>query len=154
MIQGLPLMSAVFRVDDHEKLVEMMRTHITKASSFADRLTSGDDHWLDDAAQSTEQDERAENWPSERDFAQNTRATMIFDIDSLDHPPLAWNIIWGDQYSNLFGWYIPKDLRLWGYVIWDAQRLDADVKELLMTQWRTKWPSHEDDPRDFFRYEY
>lgn len=136
MIQGLPLLSAVFGADDHESLVEMIRNRVLDGSKFADSFMPGSrTHWLDLATDQLEQEERAVNWPSERDADQNSRKTMTFGGDSLNSPPLAWTIIWKGRYGNLFGSFIPKALQLWGYVFWDGQRLDAGVKEHIMTRY-------------------
>ncbi|KAI9769453.1 MAG: hypothetical protein M1839_003667 [Geoglossum umbratile] len=62
-------------------------------------------------------------------------------------PPLAWTVIWGGTYSNLFGGYVPHDIHRWGYVMWDALRLErTGAKELLVRQLKKEWK--DTDPRD------
>ncbi len=58
-------------------------------------------------------------------------------------PPLAWVAVWGPTYSNRYGDYLGDKMRLWGYVMWDADRLEEQGgEELLSRQWRP-----ERDPR-------
>ncbi|KAB8214643.1 hypothetical protein BDV33DRAFT_195900 [Aspergillus novoparasiticus] len=62
-------------------------------------------------------------------------------------PPLAWTLIWRGSYSNLYGYYVQDVIRRWGYVMWDATRLDrTGAKELLARQWQADWG--DTDPRD------
>ena len=59
---------------------------------------------------------------------------------------MAWVLLWNGTYSNLFGWYIPDELRRWGYVFWDAATLQevGGVEEL-----KREWEEYrDDDPRD------
>lgn len=75
---------------------------------------------------------------------------MLFRGDDLDSPPLAWVLIWGEAYSNLFGTFIPKPLRLWGYIMWDARRLEeSGAKDVLMREWYEMWQGG--DYRDSLR---
>lgn len=42
-------------------------------------------------------------------------------------------MIWGGTYSNLFGDYIPDALCQWGWVMWDAARLERmGAKEVMI----------------------
>lgn len=97
----------------------------------------------------TQQDLQHEHHPSERDRMQQERAPFPFRGDSdLDTPPLAWTIIWDNTYSNLYGWYISDEIRRWGYVFWDAVRLEhTGGKEVLKQQWAQDWDY---DPRASF----
>ena len=59
-------------------------------------------------------------------------------------PPLAWTLVWKGTYSNLYGGYLEDEMRGWGYVMWDAARLETEGgAALLLKQWGTDW-----DPRD------
>lgn len=61
---------------------------------------------------------------------------MPFTSDDAGAPPLAWTLLWGGRYSNLFGGYVPDELRRSKYVIWDAHRIDVDgAKEYLKDLW-------------------
>jgi hypothetical protein len=90
---------------------------------------------------------------SERDRMQDRRDPLPFRGDGEPdaqgtRPPLAWTVIWGGTYSNLYGEYIPKDTLRWGYVFWDTVRLAGPgVWELLEEQWEDEWSPL--DPRDF-----
>ncbi|KAI9780361.1 MAG: hypothetical protein M1839_006784 [Geoglossum umbratile] len=90
--------------------------------------------------------------PSHREQKQQRRDPLPFtgDGDSETdgpHPPLAWTIMWGGTYSNLFGEYVQHVIHQWGYVIWDAARLErTGVKELVVWQSKQGWKNL--DPRD------
>lgn len=99
----------------------------------------------------TQQALRRQNHPSERDRMQEERAPFPFrgDGGESDMPPLAWTIIWDGTYSNLYGCYTSDEMRRWGYVFWDAARLESaegKVMEFLKQQWWQVWDG--DDPRD------
>ncbi|UPL00537.1 hypothetical protein LCI18_011471 [Fusarium solani-melongenae] len=65
-------------------------------------------------------------------------------------PPLAWTILWNNSTSKLYGDYIPDELRHWGYVMWDAARLETSGATcLLKTQWKEMWAGY--DPRNEMR---
>lgn len=103
---------------------------------------------LSEHAQSNLREERV----SRREQKQERRDPLPFtgDGDSETEgprPPLAWTLIWGGTYSNLFGSYVPDTIRRWGYIFWDAERLErTGAKELLARQWKEEWK--ESDPRD------
>jgi hypothetical protein len=90
--------------------------------------------------------------PSERDKLQEERVSCPFigdtdvDISHRWSPPISWTIIWEDTYSNLIGWYIPEELRRWGYVFWDVTRIDSAARQVLKDQFAEAW--EDNDPRD------
>jgi hypothetical protein len=90
--------------------------------------------------------------PSRRERKQQRRDPLLFTGDGDSdtdgpRPPLAWTVMWGGTYSNLFGCYIQDDIRRWGYVMWDAARLErTEAKEVLIRQWDGDWG--DSDPRD------
>ena len=96
--------------------------------------------------------ERRRVWPSERDRKQERRDSMQFNGDveadaDGSHPPLAWVWMWRGTYSNLFGYYIQDTIRRWGYVIWDAARLERNsAQHVMVRQWDEDWG--DSDPRD------
>ena len=89
---------------------------------------------------------------SERDHKAERREPLTFEGDGEPDsdgpgPPLAWTLIWGGTYSNLYGYYVPDIIRRWGYVMWDAARLEhTHANELLMRQWEAEYGDW--DPRD------
>ncbi|KAJ3529597.1 hypothetical protein NM208_g9684 [Fusarium decemcellulare] len=139
ILRGLrPLHTVLFNIKDHQHLVCLMQENIVKSyMSISDDIFS-----------STRQIMRREARPSDRDRMQDEKVPMPFPGDGVpDAPPLAWTMIWGSTYSNLYGWYIPDDIRHWGYIFWDAARLErTGGKELLQQQWEKCW--EDQDPRD------
>lgn len=84
---------------------------------------------------------------------------MQCEQDDLFSPPLAWVAFWDGRYSNLFGRYVPPALRRWGYVMWDAKRLEASgAMEFVESEWQCMYgvrgSPEEDDPREFYCREY
>lgn len=64
-------------------------------------------------------------------------------------PPLAWTILWKGTYSSLLGYYLPSMCRRWGYVMWDAARIEATgARALLLRQWDERWGEGR-DPREY-----
>lgn len=120
---GLQLLSDTVKTKDHEQLVSMTRAAVLLGMDERDGSYQND--WIDDAVREDIQDERRERWFSHRDSAQDWRQKMPFDGDRLDSPSLAWVQLWQGEYSNLTGDYIPEELRRWGFVMWDAARLNS-----------------------------
>ncbi|EEU38633.1 uncharacterized protein NECHADRAFT_82982 [Fusarium vanettenii 77-13-4] len=75
--------------------------------------------------------------PSERDRMRQEKTPFPFRGDGEpDAPPLGWTIIWGGVYCNLYGWHIPQEIRRWGFVFWDAIRMEETrAVEMLRVQW-------------------
>ena len=92
---------------------------------------------------------RRRQHPSSRDSKEERRDPLPFQGDRADgvYPPLAWTLMWQGTYSNLFGYYMEDPIRSWGYVMWDAARLEqSGAKEVLKRQWEAEWEGG--DPRD------
>lgn len=78
---------------------------------------------------------RRQKHPSDKDLKQERRDPLPFQGDNEELSPLAWTLIWQGTYSNLFGWYVGDDIRHWGFIMWDAVRLQRTVvKEVLLQQ--------------------
>ncbi|KAH7322378.1 hypothetical protein B0I35DRAFT_425739 [Stachybotrys elegans] len=141
-LHGLPLLHTVlYRIKNHQHLVDVIQQHMQ--ASYIPLNT------MEGIFGETEQAlERSDTEPSDKNGMQERRDPLPFRGDSEpDAPPLAWTTIWGGTYSNLYGWYIPDELREWGYVFWDATTLEAiGGIELLRHQWDDCWGG--DDPRD------
>ncbi len=55
-------------------------------------------------------------------------------------PSLRWAVLWRAMYSNRYGEYTPLEARRWGYVFWDAARLEGSgAIELLEREWYGPW---------------
>ncbi len=110
-------------------------------------------HFLEDEALGeTAQFQRRQERLSERDLKQERRDPLPFmgdgepDANGL-RPPLAWTLLWGGTYSNLYGYCVQDVIRRWGYVMWDAARLERrSAKEVLARQWEAGCGYS--DPRD------
>ena len=51
-------------------------------------------------------------------------------------PSMGWVLLWGGRYANIYGDYVPKALRLWGYVMWDECRWSQlGAGDLIAKQW-------------------
>ncbi|KAK5987095.1 hypothetical protein PT974_11213 [Cladobotryum mycophilum] len=146
MTRGLELLHTVFfSIKNHEHLVTTMQQQMVYLSSdFLDIFVLNDTSiWS-----------RRRDHPSERDEREARRDPLPFLGDQeplglidLTHPPLAWTLVWGGTYSNVIGVYIEDDVRRWGYVFWDAARLEEmRGKEVLARQWEARWG--DDDARD------
>lgn len=104
--------------------------------------------WIVDALDYTHQDSRRENWFSEEDAAQDRGDKTPFRTDTPYLPPLAWVTLWKGEASNLFGPYMPATCRRWGYVMWDAPRLEASGA---MTYMELEDRIGRYDPRDDYK---
>jgi hypothetical protein len=117
---GLSVLSAVLKMADHDELVRLVRESITSVQGHG-----GYFDWIDEAVRGTYQDDRRQRWYSEHAAAQDRREKTPFDKDTLNLPPLAWVTFWKGEASNYFGSYVPNTFRRWGFVMWDATRLEA-----------------------------
>lgn len=142
---GLHLLARTIKDKSHEQLVEIIRTAVT--SSDRSHGSSYNNDWLDEAQGDIAQYERQEGWPNLRDSAQSSRQKTPFHGDKPDSPPLAWILFWRGEYSNLFGCFITKTLRRWGFVMWDAARLDSDARDDIERAWC--WKPSDSDPRSW-----
>jgi hypothetical protein len=55
---------------------------------------------------------------------RDTYELLPFSGDKEDGPPSAWVVIWQGTYGNIYDEVLPSSVKAWGYVFWDAQRLD------------------------------
>ncbi|KAE8325413.1 hypothetical protein BDV39DRAFT_206952 [Aspergillus sergii] len=141
---GLDLLHRViFEIKDHTHLVTTMQQHISwPTGNFLEGEALGE----------SAQFQRRQEHPSNRDLRQERRDPLPFQGDEVTdtngiRPPLAWTLMWSGSYSNLYGYYVQDVIRRWGYVMWDATRLDrTGAKELLARQWQADWG--DTDPRD------
>lgn len=126
-------------IRDNERLVSLMQRSIVSSHV----PISGHEGVLGESHQAR----RREQDPSLGDSMIEERAACPFVGDELSGPPLAWTLIWGGTYSNLYGGYLPDEIRQWGYVFWDENRLRTHGGEqVLIAQWEGRW---DEDPRDW-----
>ncbi|EXK78955.1 hypothetical protein FOQG_16403 [Fusarium oxysporum f. sp. raphani 54005] len=139
--RGLSVLSTALETQNHSKLVELVSSEIVLV--VVDILFASTNPY--------HQETRRENQHSDRDQAQDDREKMVFSGDSYDSPPLAWVVFWKEAYSNLFGDFIPRPLRQWGYVMWDSDRLaNTNAVAILDQEWKAmyKRPNYEEEPED------
>lgn len=137
VLQGLPLLYTVLsKGKDRKYFVSTMQQRITTSYIPFNALEG--------VLGETQQALRRQGHAAMREQMQDT--LYIFQgYGEPNAPPLAWTTIWGGTYSELYGWYISDEMRRWGYVFWDAERLKRTGGiEVLMRQWEDFW---DDDPR-------
>ncbi|KAM5376430.1 hypothetical protein ACJZ2D_005484 [Fusarium nematophilum] len=134
MSRGPKMTARLLAINDHETLVTTMEKCLTHDQNL---------DWTMGMALSTlAQDDRrgmSVNPPTARDEAQTRKDAMNFagDAEAPDGPPFAWVLLWGGKYANIYGEYVPRSLRRWGYVLWDEQRwIEMGAKELVRAEWQ------------------
>ncbi|KAI3334162.1 hypothetical protein F4824DRAFT_468903 [Ustulina deusta] len=117
--RGLKTTAQLLVTDDHEKLVSEMHRYLTHFRDVDAPIRQA----LGSVAQSDRR-EMSTNFPNARDEAEQRRDPMHFVGDAVppDEPPFAWVALWGGQYANIYGEYVPQSVRRWGYVMWDERR--------------------------------
>ncbi|KAK7430734.1 hypothetical protein QQZ08_002778 [Neonectria magnoliae] len=130
--RGLKMTARLLAIDNREKLVAKMQRCLTHDESLDDPMRKV----LGTVAQS----DRRDMSPNSNDEAEQRRDPIDFVGDGMrpDGPPLAWVLLWGGKYANIYGEYVPESLRRWGYVMWNERQWnDSGAKELIATQWQT-----------------
>ncbi len=119
----------MLRVKDHTHVVSIMQDRIAwLASRFLE------DEALGEAAQFERRQERLSN----QEQKHQQRDPLPFNGDNTSEvntmcPPLAWTLMWRGTYINLYSCYVQDGIRRWGYVMWDAARLErTDAKKVLV----------------------
>ncbi len=149
--RGLEILHTIlFKPRTHAQLVLIMQENIT---TIVGNFFVEFEGFLDNIEQMLFRFSRE----SERDQKMQRRDPLPFQGDSEpdvkgQRPPLAWTLIWQNTYSNLYGYYISPGMRLWGYVMWDAVRLEqTGAKDVLIRQFAARNPRG--DPRDELDYQ-
>ncbi|OJI87273.1 hypothetical protein ASPTUDRAFT_114743 [Aspergillus tubingensis CBS 134.48] len=100
--------------------------------------------------------DRRLDYPSAEDKREELRDLLPFRGDIVnnsdgEYSPLAWTILWGGTYSNMLGGEGVSYIAEWGYVMWDAARLErTGAKEVLARRWRERLRlSLGEDPREY-----
>ncbi|KAL9487749.1 hypothetical protein ACSS6W_000026 [Trichoderma asperelloides] len=131
--RGLKMAARLLNIKDHEKLVYKMQRCLTHDQNLDAPVRTA----IGLAAQSDRR-EMSTSFPDERDEAEQRQDPIRFTGDAVppNGAPLAWVLLWGGKYANIYGEYVPEPLRRLGYVIWDKNRWDGMVaKELIARQW-------------------
>jgi hypothetical protein len=93
------LRTAVFSIEDHEHLVSFMQKNMRFTSCVFDHEMGFVDLMVQEATYEQ---------GNSRGKLMDDRARMPFQGDeSIDTPPLAWTILWRENYSSLYGELIP-----------------------------------------------
>ncbi|KAJ0106845.1 hypothetical protein J7T55_014921 [Diaporthe amygdali] len=122
---GLKLALEMIKAASHYERVDLMTKSLQNEGDF-----------FEEAVGFAAQRHRRDIQFDDRDRAEERRQAMAFAGDDAGAPPLVWTLLWGGKYSNLFGEYIPDEIRRWGYVFWDAHRIDFDdTKDYLKDLW-------------------
>lgn len=123
---GLRLAFHMFRTEKHDDLVGLMKKALT---------TIEHDFFREASSAVAQCDRRIED--SDHGYsAKEIQSSLVFTGDDSARPPLAWVLLWGGKYSDLYGEYVPSELRQQGYVIWDERRLDVrGTKEYFARLW-------------------
>jgi hypothetical protein len=150
--RGLNLLHTVFfRIRDHEHLVSTMQYQLC-----GPQRPFLDDEYFEALDEGT-QYMRRRQYPSEQDEKQDRRDPFPFEGDCValvgadgvwtSLPPLAWTVLWGETYSNIFGWCVEKTIQRSGWVLWDARRIEeTGAKEALIRCQEQRWGDY--DPRN------
>lgn len=82
--------------------------------------------WLQDAAAFHDRTTFRGSWYSKGDAVQDWGDKTPFSgVDTADQRPLAWVTYWKGTAINFCGLYTLRSFRGWGFVMWDAPRLEA-----------------------------
>ncbi|KAL2258662.1 hypothetical protein VTK26DRAFT_7951 [Humicola hyalothermophila] len=144
---GLTLLLTVLNTPNHDDLVDLVRDSILSGLEDFGDSWDPDSDWLDDAVWRDNQYRRREQWYTDADAAQDRREKTPFEGDRADAPPLAWVRFWKGEFSNYFGSLVPGTYRRWGYVMWDAERLDGPGAAAYMER-EDWWEAQGWDPRE------
>ncbi|KAF2152334.1 hypothetical protein K461DRAFT_268301 [Myriangium duriaei CBS 260.36] len=122
----------IAKTSDHGSLVQAMRDHTPLYNHiFLDddtTLTDDRQEWL-----------RMGGTLSTHN-RQDRHEPLRFVGNNIYGPPLVWKLLWGGTYSSRVGGFIAPELRRWGYVFWDMERIErAEVKEELRMAWEERW---------------
>lgn len=152
---GLRFALDLFESDDHNKRVELVSKYFTREEVPC---------FFNECMFASEQNQRkhlAVNGSCEKNLAERRRDPMPFrgdenscallngEADPANEriaqgfttcgPPFAWVVIWNGKYCNLYGEYLPRRLRQWGYVLWDESRWNTigRPRQLLSSNWES-----------------
>lgn len=131
---GLPLLhNLLFTMNNRERLIATLQQYLIPSNIP-----------LNEHDGVLGMNQQARSPPSKHRQMRNTPLPFRGDGEP-DAPPLAWTMIWGGTYSDLYGWVVPDEIRRWGCVFWDGVRLErTGGADVLMRLWERRW---DHDPR-------
>lgn len=125
---GLSVLHSMLITRDHAQRVLAMQEHICYPKG---------DFLEDESIDIVTQESRRRKHPSHRDQKELRRDPLPFEGDTEPCPTLAWTTIWRGTYSNRYGGYLDEPIRRWGYIMWDAARLeDTGGIKILEQLWK------------------
>ncbi|KAG2420535.1 hypothetical protein HFD88_000147 [Aspergillus terreus] len=141
--RGLKLLHIVSQIHDHNTLVSVIDSEMVSLDIFIG------DGLMEALSQVTQSRLWGLQPQSPRNVLVRQRAPMPFrgDQEAENAPSLSWVLLWGETYSNMFGGWTWQSLRRWGYVMWDARRIEQTGPQKLLMQWRHEIRKN-GDPRD------
>ncbi|KAK7420369.1 hypothetical protein QQX98_002792 [Neonectria punicea] len=103
--RGLKMTARLLTIDSREKLVAKMERCLTHDANL--------DYPVKEALGTLAQSDRRDMSPNSNDEAEQRRDPIEFVGDDMrpDGPPLAWVLLWGGKYANIYGEYVPESLR-------------------------------------------
>ncbi|BCR95420.1 uncharacterized protein AKAW2_20360A [Aspergillus luchuensis] len=155
LTQGLGFIHKImYETQDHMEVVRIMENNLTICwGEFLGGCGMGG---CGGALEPETRHDRRLDYPSAKDKREELRDPLPFRgdiVNNLDgeYPPLAWTILWGGTYSNMIGDEGVSYISEWGYVMWDAARLErTGAKEVLARRWRERLRlSLGEDPREY-----
>lgn len=132
--RGIKMTARLLAIDKHDQLVDKMARCLTPCQYLDASINAS----LSTLAQADRRED-LNHTPNAKDDAEG-RDPLSFPGDTVPPrgPPLAWVLLWGGKYVNIFGEYVPGPLKAYGWVIWDERRLvDMRVGKLITNQWKT-----------------
>ncbi|PYH28440.1 uncharacterized protein BO87DRAFT_451482 [Aspergillus neoniger CBS 115656] len=150
LTRGLRFLHKImYEIQDHMEVVRIMENNLVM---LWPEFLGGCHGALD----ITTRHDRRLDYPSAEDKREELRDPLPFRGDIVnnsdgEYPPLAWTILWEGTYSNMLGGEGVSYIAEWGYVMWDAARLErTGAKEVLARRWRERLRlSLGEDPREY-----
>ncbi|KAG6013302.1 hypothetical protein E4U43_007370 [Claviceps pusilla] len=138
--RGLKFMLTTLSISKHAVLVSTMQDNIFFKLAFFEDPVIGRYH-IDD-------------FPVTKHQLAVRRAPLPFVGDIVDSasgtwtPPFLWTRLWRETYSNINGWLRQESIQRWGYVFWDASRVERTGAEEVMKR-QSKMNLDYYDPRGY-----
>lgn len=135
MKRGIKMTADLLAACDHDQLVAKVARCLTACKVTDGTLARS----MGMMAQYMRRD-AGDYTPNSKDEAEG-RDALVFTGDTVPPrgPPLAWVLLWEGVYVNIYGAYVPEDLKEWGWVFWDECRLvEVGAKQLIADRWKVE----------------